>query len=362
MVGRASVPTSPAPGHIAPVSPPGGGRPALVGGGRRRRRWRRVLLWFLVVLLVLAGGSAVGGWLYLRGLNDNMERIQVFSEINGERPVANTGGFNLLMLGSDSRDPDAPGGAGEGRADTIMLLHVPSGDQQAYMISLPRDLYVYVPPNADESAGGYETKLNAATAFGGVPLMVEAVEGYTGVRIDHVMQIDFGGFVEVTDALGGVDMHIDQTITSIHRPNRTFEEGDRHLNGTEALDYIRQRYQFADGDFTRMRNQQQFLRALMDKAASTGTLTNPSKLNSFLQTVTSTLTVDEDFSLTSTAWRFRHLRSDNLTFMVTPVTGTGNIDGQSVVLSDDDAAANLYAAIKDDQMAQWVTDNPDRVG
>jgi LCP family protein required for cell wall assembly len=367
MVGRASVPTSPPPGRIAPVSPPGGGRPALVGGGRRRRRWRKVLLWFVLSLLLLAGIGAGGGWLYLRSLDDNMERIDVFSQITAERPAPVTGGSNILMLGSDSRDPDATAASaeadsasaspGEYRADTIMLLHIPSSQQEAYLISLPRDLWVYIPPNADGSAGDVEAKLNAATAFGGPPLMVQTVEDYTGVRIDHVMLIDFAGFVEVTDALGGVDMNIEETIRSVHGNRRTFEEGNQHLNGEEALDYVRQRYQFQDGDFARMRHQQQFLRALMDKAASTGTLTNPVKLNAFLQTVTSTLTVDEDFSLSDTAWQFRHLRSDNLTFMTSPHAGTGTIDGQSVVLSDDEAATGLYTAIRDDRITEWIANN-----
>jgi LCP family protein required for cell wall assembly len=355
MVGRASVPSAPPVGASAPVSPPpGGGRPALVGRPRRRR-WRKVLLAIALTLLLVAGLGTGGLWFYLRGLDNNIERTEVFSQIDGERPAAVSGGLNILMLGSDSRDPDAQADGGDYRADTIMLMHIPSGQQQAYLISLPRDLWVSVPDNG-------EAKLNAATAFGGVPLMVRTVEGYTGVRLDHVMLIDFGGFVEVTDALGGVDMNIEQTITSIHGDRRTFEEGNQHLNGEEALDYIRQRYQFADGDFTRMRNQQQFLRALMDKAASSGTLTNPGKLNAFLQTATRTLTVDEEFDLTGVAWQFRHLRSDNLTFMTSPHAGTGNIGGQSVVLSDDEAAAGLYDAIRADQMAQWVTDNPDRLG
>ena len=88
------------------------------------------------------------------------------------------------------------------------------------------------------------------------------VEQYTGVRIDHLALIDFAGFVKVTDALGGVDMNIEQTITSIHPPYRTFHAGMNHLNGAEALDYVRQRKQFADGDFARMRHQHEFLKAI----------------------------------------------------------------------------------------------------
>jgi LCP family protein required for cell wall assembly len=348
-------------GSGPPAAPPPGRPGALVG--RRRPRWRRVLLALTLTLLLVGLLGAGGLWLYGRSLDDNMGRIDAIP-VGVERPAASTGGaLDVLILGTDSRDPDAIRTGGSYRTDTIMLMHVPSGSDQVYLVSIPRDLWVFIPPNADGSAGGTEAKINAATVFGGVPLMVQAVESYTGVRIDHVMLLDFAGFVEVTDALGGVDMRIDQTIQSIHGDNRVFEEGNRHLNGAEALDYIRQRKQFADGDFARMRNQQQFLRALMDKAASTGTLTNPGKLNAFLQTVTSTLTVDRDFSLTSVGWHLRHLRSgENLTFLSSPNAGTGSAGGQSVVFSDDEAAAELYGAIRADRIDQWVADHPDQAG
>jgi LCP family protein required for cell wall assembly len=368
ITGRATVPTSPAAPPPPPTRPH---RPALVG--RRRRRWKKVLLTIALTLVALVGIGAVGGWLYFRSLDDNMGRIEVFSQIDGERPTGTPGALNILVLGSDSRDPDSIGVSAEDeqsaaangdpyRTDTIMLMHIPSSQDRAYLVSFPRDLWVYIPPNADGTDGDYNAKINAATALGGVPLAVETVESYTGVRLDHVMLIDFAGFVEVTDALGGVDMNIPETIQSIHGERRVFEEGNQHLNGEEALDYIRQRYQFADGDFQRVRNQQAFLKALMDKAASTGTLTNPGKLNAFLQTATSTLTVDENFSLLDVGWRFRSLRSDDLTFLTSPHQGTGNIDGQSVVISDDEAAAELYSAIHDDRMAQWVADHADEVG
>jgi LCP family protein required for cell wall assembly len=361
--GRASVPVSTPPGAGGYVyggsdGPPGGyddHPPALTAGPRRGRRKKVIILSVLLVVALLAGG----GLLYLRGLDNNMDRDDFFAGVGDRPPPATAGSLNILLLGSDSRDPD--GSDGPYRADTIMVMHIPSSHDQAYLISIPRDLWIYVPPNADGSRGGHDAKVNASTAWGGVPLMVQTIEGYTGVRLDHVMLIDFGGFVEVTDALGGVEMDIEQTITSIHHPNRTFEQGRQHLDGEEALDYIRQRYQFADGDFTRMRNQQQFLRALMDKATDTGTLANPAKLNAFLQTATSTLTVDEDFALVTTAHKFRHLRGRNLTFLTSPHAGTGWAGGQSVVFSDDEGAAQLYQAVREDRIAQWVADNPDLV-
>src|SRR5262249_53901694 len=127
-----------------------------------------------------------------------------------------------------------------------------------------------------------------------------------------------------------------------------------HLNGAEALDYVRQRYQFADGDISRARHQQQFLKAVMDKAASSGTLGNPAKLNAFLQAVTKAGTVDKDFSLTDMALEFRNLRGNDLTFLTSPFSGFDTVDGQSVVLSDRPKAAALYDAVVKDTVAQYL--------
>ena len=108
-----------------------------------------------------------------------------------------------------------------------------------------------------------------------------------------------------------------------------------------------------------MRHQQEFLRALMDKAASTGTLTNPGKLNSFLKAVTNAVTVDQSFSLVDMALQFRNLRGENLTFMTSPNTRQPDtIDGESVVVSDREKALALYKAMAADKMAEWMAANP----
>jgi anionic cell wall polymer biosynthesis LytR-Cps2A-Psr (LCP) family protein len=188
-------------------------------------------------------------------------------------------------------------------------------------------------------------------------LMVQTVEGFTGLRMDHVVVIDFFGFKDVTDALGGVDMNVERDIKSIHAPYRQFKKGMNHFNGEEALDYVRQRYQFPDGDFARMRHQQEFMKALLDKAVSTGTLANPKKLNAFLQAATNAITVDKDFSLVDMALQFRNLRSSNLTFLTSPHRGTDTIGGESVVVSDREKAVAMWDAMANDKMADWVASN-----
>jgi len=348
------------PGGRGPGGPGGPGR---VGTAKRgpRPRWGRIALVAGVALALLGLLGTGGAWLYVNKLDGNIGRTDPFSAIiDGRPPKTVEGSLNILLVGTDSRDPDAPLDEGsKWRADTTIVMHIPASQDKAYLVSLPRDLYVPIPEQASAPCENAERgKINAAFAFGGLPLAVRTVECFTDLRIDHVMAIDFAGFKEVTDALGGVDLNVERTITSIHKPFRTFEKGLNHMSGAEALDWIRQRKQFPDGDFARMRHQQEFLRALMDKAASTGTLTNPGKLNAFLNAVTNAVTVDNSFSLVDMALQFRNLRGDNLQFLTSPHTGTDTINGESVVVSDREKALAMYQAMAQDKMADWVAANP----
>jgi LCP family protein required for cell wall assembly len=350
-----------APAQSAPVVPPSapsrgvqyrGGR-----GPRRRPRWGRIALVAGLALLLLAGMGAGGAWLYYERLNAGLDRSDPFSQITGGRPAKTVdGALNILMLGSDSRDPDAnTNGPSQWRTDTMIIMHIPASHDRAYLISLPRDLYVHIPKSADGKYGDTKAKINASYAWGGLPLTVRTVEGFTGVRMDHVVMIDFGGFKQVIDALGGIDMNVEQSIKSIHKPFRQFNKGVNHFNGDEALDYVRQRYQFPDADFARMRHQQQMMKAVMDKAASSGTLSDPRKLNAFLKAVANALTVDKEFSLADMALQFRNIRGENLTFLVSPHLGGQMVNGESVVVSDKTKASELYEAVKTDKVADWMT-------
>ncbi|OZV77916.1 transcriptional regulator [Micromonospora echinospora] len=355
------------PDDDGPLGPGGPGGPTGPGGrgGRSGRpgpgpRWGRIALVAGAAVLVLALLGGLGAWVYARGLNDDLARTDPFTEITeGRPPKAVDGALNILLVGSDSRDPDAPiDQSSKWRADTIIVMHIPSSHAEAYLVSIPRDLYVPIPESANAECGsGQRGKINAAFAFGGLPLAVRTVECFTDVHLDHVMAVDFAGFKQVTDALGGVDLPVEQTVTSIHKPYRTFTKGVNHMNGAEALDWIRQRKQFPDGDFARMRHQQEFLRALMDKAASSDTLTSPGKLNAFLKSVTDAVTVDEGFSLADMAVQFRKLRGENLTFVTSPHLGSETIDGESVVVSDREKALAMYRAMAGDRMTEWVKAN-----
>jgi LCP family protein required for cell wall assembly len=317
------------------------------------RRWLRAVLGVLAALALVAAGGAGAAWFYGRSVNASLSRTDAFSEVApSTRPSETvTGAMNVLLLGSDSRDPNTTAGT---RSDTMMLLHVDAAHKHAYVISIPRDTWVHVPRSADGRNGNSMAKINAAYAWGGPSLAVQTVEGFTGVRVDHVVVIDFAGFQQVVDALGGVDMTVDQTFTSEQPPYRTYKAGPRHFTGTEALDYVRQRHQFADGDFTRERHQQQFLKALLDKAAGMGTLSDVGRLNSFLRSATKSVTVDQSFNVIDVAMQLRNLRSGDVVSLTSPSAGTGWEGDQSVVYSDQVKAKALYHAVATDTVAQWV--------
>jgi len=375
--GRASVPGAPSSGDgssaraRARVST--SGKPAVYGGGssssvpprtgtsyrggkKKGPHWGRIALVGGLALLLIGVLAGTGMFIYYKALDSGLNRDDPFAELTGGRPAKTVdGALNMLLLGSDSRDPDNKGKPGQWRSDTIIVMHIPASHDHAYLISVPRDLYVHIPKSkSNPQYGDTKAKINAAFAWGGTPLTVQTVEEYTQVRMDHVVLIDFGGFKQVIDALGGIDMYIEQDVKSIHVPHRQFKKGMNHLNGDEALDYARQRYQFSDGDFARMRHQQQMMKAVMDKAASSGTLTNPGRLNSFLKAVTKAVTVDKDFSLADMAVQFHGLRSKDLTFMVSPHAGAQNVNGESVIMPDKTKATALYEAINNDKMTEWT--------
>ncbi|EXG79038.1 LCP family protein [Cryptosporangium arvum] len=331
---------------------------------KAKPRWGRIALLIgglaAVIVLVVAGC----GYAYVTNLDEKLHRTDAFSGLDDRPGKSVAGAQNILFLGSDSRDgadydpkgSPKTGAAGKNeRSDAIMVLHIPADHKKAYVISIPRDTYVSVPEL--DGHGGARAKINAAFSWGGIPLTVKTVENFTGVKIDHVVKIDFNGFKDMTNALGGVDVTVNKTVTD-PRSKRTFKAGVNHLDGDAALDYVRQRYGLPNGDFDRVQRQQIFLRALMQKATDSGTLSNPVKLKSFLDASTKSLTVDNDFSLKDMALEFRGLRPGDISFITSPHKGSQTIDGQSVVVSDKEKAIGLWGAVEKDTVADWLAANP----
>lgn len=127
------------------------------------------------------------------------------------------------------------------------------------------------------------------------------------------------------------------------------------MDGATALDFSRQRKQFADGDFTRIKHQQQVIKAILDKAASGGILTSPTKLNSFVRATSNAVSVDKKMSLVDMAMELRGLRGNDLTFMTNPTKGTGRVGSESVVFDDPEKASKFYDALRRDAVKEVLS-------
>ncbi|MGC1214956.1 MAG: LCP family protein [Micromonospora sp.] len=330
--------------------------------GRRRpgrpgsRRARTTALVVLLALVALLGGAGAGGWLYVRSLDKQVQKIDAFHGVpETRRPARVAGGaLNFLVVGKDKADP----GSTASRTDTIMLVHVPRSRDRAQVISIPRDTWTTIPDSSEGDGQPTKAKINAAYAWGGTPLLVRTIEDFTGVRLEHVIVIDFAGFGKIIDALGGVDVTLDKTFTSIVQPGRVYQPGTHRLDGAAALEYARARKQFADGDFSRMRHQQDIMAAVLREAGSKDILTDPGRLDNFLKATTGAVQVDRELSVFDTVWALRQIQADDVTMLTSPSSGTGMVGNQSVVFPDEDAAASLYEAVKSDTVDSWVAEHP----
>jgi polyisoprenyl-teichoic acid--peptidoglycan teichoic acid transferase len=262
--------------------------------------------------------------------------------------------LNILVMGSDSRgataDEALSGANSNQRADTLMLVHIPGDRSKIYSISLMRDLWIGIPDHG-------QAKINAALAFGGVPLMVQTVESLFQQRIDHVAMIDFEGFKGVTDALGGVEVNVPQPFVSRHE-HYAFNAGTQTLDGGHALEFVRERYAFADGDYQRVRNQQAFVRALFAKNLSPETLLNPVKVHNVLSAMAPFISVDSGLdaaTLARLALELRDVRANDMVMFTLPTLGIGtSADGQSIVLPDPWAVEHISEALADDSLDTYV--------
>ncbi len=265
--------------------------------------------------------------------------------------------LNILLMGSDSRGAtpeEATSGAGSNqRADTLMLVHIPADRNKIYSISLMRDLWVPIP-------GRGHAKINAAMAYGGVPLMVQTVEALFGQRIDHVAMINFEGFVGMTDALGGVEVNIPAPFVSYH-DQIAFPAGANTLDGEHALEFVRERYAFADGDYQRVRNQQAFIRALLAKNLSADTLLNPLKVHNVVSAIAPFISADAGLdagTLAGLALELKDVRTNDMVMFSLPTSGIGtSSDGQSIVLADPSAIGAISAAMARDALGDYAAVN-----
>jgi anionic cell wall polymer biosynthesis LytR-Cps2A-Psr (LCP) family protein len=174
----------------------------------------------------------------------------------------------------------------------------------------------------------------------------------TGVRIDHYAAIDFDGLAQVTDDLGGVDVVVPETTSN---GPYTFTAGVNHIDGDMARWYVGQRYDLRDGDFDRVRRQQNFLRAMFTQLFRQDVFTDPGELDGALLAVTSAVAVDDGLSnagLVNMAYSLRGLRPDDVDFFTAPVLGTGREGPASVVYLDQVTGQRMWGYLQTDSLAQ----------
>ncbi|MGW1708490.1 LCP family protein [Streptomyces sp. NPDC002206] len=292
--------------------------------GRPAPDWRRRIKIGALTLVVVVLAVSISTYFWA---DSKLKREVDLSKVI-ERPGEGDG-TNYLVVGSDSRAGMSAedkkrlhtGSAGGKRTDSMMILH--DGSNGPTLISLPRDSNVEIPSYKGSDSGklypgrGRFTKLNAAYAEDGPELLVRTVEFNTGLHIDHYVEIGFGGFAKIVDAIGGVELDIPKAFKD-KNSGADFQAGKQTLNGEQSLAFVRTRYAFAGSDLDRTKNQQKFLAALASQTATPSTILNPFKLYPTMGAGLDTLIVDKDMSL----WDL-----GNMFFAMKGVTGG---DGKSM--------------------------------
>ncbi|GAA0321264.1 LCP family protein [Streptomyces polychromogenes] len=338
----------------------------------RGRRRRRLLRWIGLgaVLLVLAGAAA-GWWLYAKLDGNITEDTSAAAELRRyerERPAHfASGAQNILLIGSDSRSGTGNAGYGQDggtqRSDTTILLHLPADRRSATAVSIPRDLMAEVPEclGTDGSRTGDRfAQFNWAFQWGGAACTIRTVEKMTGIRIDHHMVVDFGGFKKMVDAVGGVEVCLRRPVNDAEAHLR-LPAGRQVLGGEQALGFVRARYSLGDGsDTERMERQQQFLGSLWEKVSSNGVLLNPAKLYPLLDAATSSVTTDPGLASLRGLYELvrgvRDIPADQVKFLTVPRRPYAADPNRDELVEPD--AARLFERLRADRPVTVTAPQP----
>ncbi|WP_343068566.1 LCP family protein [Brachybacterium halotolerans] len=328
----AAVPPS---GPQGPDQPGGPQRP---GGPRRRSRIPRPMrlgmtLVALLLVIVLGWGAGLALW-----ANSRIEHVDALSG------AADTPGTTYLIAGSDARGGKsvADDGTEGGRADTMMLLHR-AANGKSYLVSLPRDTLVDIP-------GHGKYKLNAAYSFGGPKLMVKTVEEFTGMTIDHYVEVGFDGVTDTVDAVGHVNLCIDKDVDD-KKSGLKMTKGCHDVGGEQALAYVRARYFDPTADIGRQARQQQFVAALMDRVTSPAVLLNPFAQAKLAGAGSGALLTDDHTGLVDlgrAGLAMRRSMKDGTNLSIPIVTENYQTNNSGVaILTDETETKQFFSSIED---------------
>ncbi len=323
------------PDHVAgPPVPPGAAAGAPAEPRHRPGRKKKILAWTaggaaVVVLLALGGAYAV-----YRHLNGNIRQLNISGEL-GTQPVdTHPQAENIMIIGSDSRNGIR--GFGQNlstdQSDTLMIMHIAADRKWVDVMSIPRDSWVNIPA-CDMGNGSLSSpttfKINEAFALGnldgnhtdlGVACTVKTLEQDTGIHIDHFVAINFTGFQDMVNALGGVE-ECNTTAISDPKSDLYLKPGHHLLHGFVALAYVRARYTLGNGsDLERIGRQQALMSSLVERVKSK--LLNPVAIYRFLDAATKSITIDSQLGgihgLYDLAMSVKNLPSSQITFFTLP--------------------------------------------
>jgi LCP family protein required for cell wall assembly len=324
------------------------------------RRQRRAVLTVVViaemVVALLTGAGVVFAYNHVDGKIESGPSIP--HEVERAEPKLPTGELNILVIGTDTRDCagcgiDTEGGLGG--SDMTMLLHVADGRRSAYGISIPRDTLVDRPECHQDGKtipAASDVMWNEAFAVGGAACTVAQVESVTGIYVDDYIVVDFGGFKDMVDAVGGVEVcipsDIDDTEHHIH-----LEAGTRKLYGDAALAYVRQRTSTPNADLGRMKRQQAFVASMLSRVMSADTLTRPDKLLRFASALAGSIQTNPEIAsvgdLVDLASSLRKADLDKIRFVTAPTTDFPVGDPHWGRLQLTPEADQLWQKVNDDE-------------
>ncbi len=294
-------------------------------------------IWGLVfkgLAVVVGAAIAFAGITVLNFTNTLNKNTVQLVDANGNKikPADLKGAINVLLVGSDSRAGQASvfGHDKSVLADVIILLHISADRKNAVAMSFPRDLMVPWPACPSTSGGGGYLpqslgQINATISNGGPGCTLLTVEKLTGVTIPYLAMINFSGVIEMSNAIGGVEVCVAKDIHDTY----TFlnlTKGKHVLQGMEALQFLRTRHGVGDGsDLSRISNQQVFLTSLVRKVRSEGVLTNPVKLYSLANAAVRNMTLSSSLAdlgtMVAIGGALKNIPLEKITFLQVPSRG-----------------------------------------
>ncbi len=298
----------------------------------------------LVVLIALISGVGIYIYRTIYGVTEAWKEKEPESELVPEIP---TEPINLILVGADIGDGERER---EPLADTIMILRINPEEKNGFLISIPRDTYVEIP-------GFNSQKINATFAYGGINLLIKTVENFLNIPIHHYVVLDFDGFIKIVDELGGVDIYIDEPLHD-ELSKADFSVGEHHMDGEDALAYVRCR-KTAGGDIGRIQRQQKFLKEMAKQHFNLKTLLKAGKLAEILaQDISSSLDFSKITEYTKQALTFK---PENFQTVVIP-TEPKTIDDQSYQMPIMEEVEIMMKNIKEGKPAMKYSAEYDDMG